>query len=82
MLAVLATGWWGRTAAGLILAGLVLAGIATFGALQRHAGRQDAALKSTTQTLKNAEVRHGIEDDVRRHPAGAAERLRDQWSRD
>lgn len=81
MLAFLATGW-GRAAAGLILAGMVLAGIVTFGALQRQAGRQDAALESTTQALRNAEVRHGIEDDLRRHPAGAAERLRDQWSRD
>ncbi|WP_049975829.1 hypothetical protein [Azospirillum sp. B506] len=81
MLAFLATGW-GRAAAGLILASLVLAGIVTFGALQRRAGQQDAALESTTQALRNAEVRHGIEDDLRRHPAGAAERLRDQWSRD
>lgn len=81
MLAFLATGW-DRATAGLILASLVLAGIASFGALQRQAGRQDAALESTTQALRNAEVRHGIEDDLRRHPAGAAERLRDQWSRD
>ncbi|WP_109048411.1 hypothetical protein [Azospirillum sp. TSA6c] len=81
MLAFLTTGW-GRVAAGLILASLVLAGIATFGALQRQAGRQDAALESTTQALRNAEVRHGIEDDLRRHPAGAAKRLREQWSRD
>jgi uncharacterized membrane protein YhiD involved in acid resistance len=81
MLSLLATGW-GRVAAGLILASLVLAGIATFGALQRRAGRQDAVLESTTQALRNAEVRHGIEDDLRQHPAGVAERLRDQWSRD
>ncbi|MGA1860313.1 hypothetical protein VH569_30385 [Azospirillum sp. 11R-A] len=81
MLAFLTTGW-SRVAAGLILASVMLAGIATFGALQRRAGRQDAALQSTTQTLRNAEVRHGIEDDLRRHPAGTAERLRDQWSRD
>ncbi|KAA0578840.1 hypothetical protein FZ983_15955 [Azospirillum sp. B21] len=81
MLAFLTTDW-GRAAAGLILASLVLAGIVTFGALQRQAGRQDAVLESTTQALRNAEVRHGIEDDLRRHPAGAAERLRDQWSRD
>jgi hypothetical protein len=81
MLAILTTGW-GRAAAGLIVASLVLAGIVTFGALQRQAGRQDAAFESTTQALRNAEVRHGIEDDLRRHPAGAADRLRDQWSRD
>lgn len=81
MLAFLATGW-GRAVAGLILASLVLAGIATFGALQRRAGRQDAVLESTIQALRAAEVRHGIEDDLRRHSAGAAERLRDQWSRD
>lgn len=81
MLAFLTTGW-GRMAAVLILASLVLAGIVTFGALQRRAGRQDAVLESTTQALRNAKVRHDIEDDLRRHPAGAAERLRDEWSRD
>ncbi|CAO3351948.1 hypothetical protein [Azospirillum melinis] len=73
---------WGQAVAGLILASMVLAGIVTFGALQRQAGRRDAVLESTTQALRNAEVRHGIEDDLRQHPVGAAERLRDQWSRD
>lgn len=74
MLAYLTTGW-GRVAASLILASLVLAGIVTFDALQRQAGRQAAALESTTQTLRNAEERYGIEDDLHQHRIGASEQI-------
>ncbi|MGF7175836.1 hypothetical protein [Azospirillum doebereinerae] len=73
---------WGRVGPILIAIGAVLLAIVTFGAAQRRAGRQDAAAEATTQTLQNAQVRHDIEDDLRRAGPGAADRLRDQWSRD
>jgi len=74
---------WGRVGPILIAAGLLLAAIVTFGAVQRRAGRRDAAAESTTQSLRNVQVRHDIEDDLRRAGPGAAERLRgDGWIRD
>jgi len=78
----LVTALWGRIGPWLIVAGALLAAIVTFGAVQRRAGRQDAAAETATQALRNTEVRHGIEDDLRRAGPGAADRLRDQWSRD
>lgn len=82
MIVALLHGLWGRIGPTLLIIGAVLATIATFGASQRRAGRQEAAVESNQEALRAGKVRHGIEDDLRRHPAGAAERLRDQWSRD
>ncbi|QCN97982.1 hypothetical protein D3093_15160 (plasmid) [Azospirillum argentinense] len=65
----------------MIAAGAVLAAVAAWGAAQRQAGRRDAAAEAATDALHNAEVRHEIEDAVRR-TGGAAKRLRDVWSRD
>ncbi|MGF7177006.1 hypothetical protein [Azospirillum doebereinerae] len=79
---VLLAALWGRVGPTLIAAGLLLAAIVSFGAVQRRAGRRDAAVKSTTYSLWNAQVRHDIEDDLRRAGPGAADRLRDEWSRD
>lgn len=75
------SGWWARLVPFLIAAGAVLAAVAAWGAAQRQAGRRDAAAESASDALHNAEVRHEIEDSVRR-TGGAAERLRDGWSRD
>jgi hypothetical protein len=48
----------------------------------RNVGRQAERVDALKQTLKNAETRRDVEDDVRRSGAGAAGRLRDGWSRD
>ncbi|MBP2233142.1 hypothetical protein J2847_006477 [Azospirillum agricola] len=78
---VLAT-LWARIGPTLIAAGVMLVAIATFGASQRRAGREQAAAESTREALRAAEVRHDVEDDLRRAGPGAADRLRDRWARD
>lgn len=75
------SGWWARLVPVMIAAGALLAAVAAWGAAQRQAGRRDAAAESAADALHNAEARHEIEDAVRR-TGGAAERLRDGWSRD
>lgn len=82
MIAVLLRGFWGRIGPTLLIVGAVLAAIATFGASQRRVGRREAEAESTQEALRAAEVRHGVEDAVRRDGPGAAERLRNRWCRD
>ncbi len=74
-------GVWGRIGPILAAVGAILLAIATFGAVQRRAGRQEAAAEQTEKTLKAVEIRHAIDDDVRRS-GGAADRLRRDWGRD
>lgn len=81
MTALLA-GLWGRFAPWLAAAAAILLAVVTFGASQRRAGRAEERSRQTEDTIKAVEVRHGVEDIVRRDPAGAAGRLRDRWSRD
>ncbi|WP_423320873.1 hypothetical protein [Azospirillum sp. 11R-A] len=50
-------------------------------ASQRQAGRQNAIVEQLRGPFGAQRCAQGIEDDLRRHPAGSAERLRDQWSR-
>lgn len=77
----LLVGLWGRIGPILAVVGALLLAIATFGAFQRRAGRRQAAAEQTEKTLKAAETRREIDDDVRRS-GGAADRLRREWSRD
>ncbi|PWC89849.1 hypothetical protein TSH100_04225 [Azospirillum sp. TSH100] len=82
MIAALLRGLWGRIGPTLLIVGAVLAAVATFGASQRRAGRQEAAAESTQEALRAAEVRHDVEDAVRRDGPGATDRLRNRWARD
>ncbi|PWC74067.1 hypothetical protein [Azospirillum sp. TSH64] len=82
MIVALLHGLWGRIGPTLLAIGAVLAAIATFGASQRRAGRQEAKAESTQEALRAGKVRHDVEDGVRRDGPGAADRLRNRWSRD
>ncbi len=49
----------------------------------RQSGRMAERVEAHTRVLKQTEVRHAIERDVRRLARGnAANRLRERWSRD
>ena len=49
----------------------------------RQSGRMAERVEAQTRVLKQTEVRHAIERDVRRLARGnAANRLRERWSRD
>jgi hypothetical protein len=78
----LLAGLWGRAAPWLAAAAAILLAVVTLGATQRRAGRAEERARQTAETIKAVEVRHEVEDTVRRDPAGAADRLRGRWSRD
>lgn len=49
----------------------------------RQAGRMAERVEAQTRVLRQVEVRHEIDRNIRRLAAGnAAERLRNEWSRD